>query len=206
MPPQAKQSDGTARLLSNILHPWVLMVPVVAAIAYQAIDEPIERLKWTLLTLIPAFTPPLLYARIRTSMLSTAESKPKITRSLVRDDPVQLLAMTAVFSIPAILILYLLDGPRDVLGIMVSLGLTMLVVALVNTVYRASFHLAMVTSLLTSLGLVFGGVALVTLPLIPLLALSRYRLGAHDPLQITVGFMIGIAASALVFLGLGLLS
>ncbi len=206
MPPEAQQPDRTARLLSNILHPWVLLVPVVAAIAYQAIDEPVERLKWTLLTIVPAVTLPLLYARIRTSMLATAESKPKITRSLVRDDPVQLLVMTGVFSIPAILILYLLDGPRDVLGIMVSLGLTMLVVVLINTAYRASFHLAMVTSLLTSLGLVFGGVALVTLPLIPLLALSRYRLGAHDPLQITVGFVIGIAASVLVFLGLGLLS
>ena len=54
-----------ASLVSNVLHPWAVLVPVVALATYQEVSEPFECIKWTLLTLAPAFILPFLYAKIR---------------------------------------------------------------------------------------------------------------------------------------------
>jgi membrane-associated phospholipid phosphatase len=80
----------------------------------------------------------------------------------------------------------------------------MLVIALVNMLYRASFHLAMVTSMLTALWFFFGAVSLISFVLIPILGFSRYQLGEHTPAQIATGFFIGLIVSLAVFSGFGL--
>jgi len=87
---------------------------------------------------------------------------------------------------------------------MVAVSVTMLSVALANLVYRVSFHLAMVTSMLSSLWILFGLVSLAALPLLPVLGISRYQLGEHSPAQIATGFFIGLAVSVAVFFGFGL--
>ncbi|MDP2916495.1 MAG: hypothetical protein Q8O16_01035 [Dehalococcoidia bacterium] len=80
----------------------------------------------------------------------------------------------------------------------------MFVVALVNLRYRASFHLAMVTSMLTALWFLFSTVSLVSFLLVPILGLSRYQLGEHTPAQIVAGFLIGLVVGGAVFYGMGL--
>jgi membrane-associated phospholipid phosphatase len=62
----------------------------------------------------------------------------------------------------------------------------------------------MVTSMLFSLWFLFGAVSLVSFLLIPVLGLSRYKLGEHTPAQIVTGFFIGLVVGGAVFNGLGL--
>jgi len=205
---KASRSDNTKapRLISNILHHWVILVPVLTLAAYQAVGEPFDCIKWTLLALVPVLVSPLIYAKIRATMLSRSGSPQKISRSLVRDNPVQLLIMAGLFGIPTALILYYLSAPRNMLIIILGVTAVMVVIALVNLTYRASFHLSMVTSMLTSLWFLFGNISLVAFLLLPILCYSRYRLGAHTPAQMVVGFLIGLAVSTAVFYGFGLTS
>jgi len=91
---------GKAKLVSNVLHPWVVLVPVLALAAYQTTSEPLECIKWTLLTFVPAFGFPLLYAKIMAIRLSRGGNRQKISRSLVRDKPGHLFMMTGVFGAP----------------------------------------------------------------------------------------------------------
>ncbi|HEY40775.1 MAG TPA: hypothetical protein G4O18_02825 [Dehalococcoidia bacterium] len=194
-----------ARLISNLLHPWVVLVPVVSLVAYDTAGESLEWVGWTLLTLASAFLLPAIYARIRASMLSGSETRQKISRDLFRDNFWDLLVMAVLFGICPILVLYYLDGPETLLATVVAVSVTMLAIALTNLVYRASFHLAMVTSMLSALWIHFGLVSLVTLPLLPVLGISRYQLGEHSPAQIVTGFFIGLAVSGAVFFGFGLI-
>lgn len=194
-----------ARLISNLLHPWVVLVPVVSLVAYEAAGESLEWLSWALLTLASAFLLPSLYARIRASMLSESGTRQRISRSLFRDNLWDLLIMAALFGIPPTLVLYYLDGPETLLAIMVAVSVTMFSVALANLVYRASFHLAMVTSMLSALWILFGMVSLAALPLLPVLGIARFQLGEHSPAQIVTGFFIGLAVSVAVFFGFGLI-
>lgn len=202
---EASRSDVTKapRLVSNVLHPWAILVPVLALTAYQAVGEPLESIKWTLLAFVPALASPLIYAKIRATILSRDGGQQKISRSLVRDNPVQLFIMAGLFGIPSALVLYYLSAPRNLLIIILGITAVMLVLALVNTTYRASFHLAMVTSMLTSLWFIFGGVSLVVFLLLPILGYSRYQLGEHTPAQMVAGFLIGLVVSGATFYGFG---
>jgi len=200
---QANESR-VAKLISNVFHPWAVLVPVLALTAYQAQKEPQEYIKWTLLTLIPLFAFPLLYTKIRVTMLFRSGTRQKVSRSFVRNDPGQLFIMTGLFGVPAALILHYLNGPRNLLIIILGVTAVMFVVALVNLKYRASFHLAMVTSMLTALWFIFGTVSLVSFLLIPILGLSRYQLREHTPTQIATGFLIGLMVGGAVFYGMGL--
>ncbi len=193
-----------AKLVSNIFHPWAVLVPVIALAAYQAMSEPVECIKWTLLTVVPVFAFPLIYAKIRATALSRGGSQQKISRSLVRNDPGQLFVMTGLFGVPSAAILHYLNGPRNLLIIILGITAVMLVIALVNMIYRGSFHMAMVPSMLLSLCFLFGPVSLAGFSLLPVLGLSRYQMGEHTPSQIVAGFVIGLVVGGAVFYGMGL--
>jgi len=203
---EATRNDALrwAKLISNVFHPWAVLVPVLALAAYQTVGNPLECIKWTLVAFLPAVIFPLLYAKIKAMRLSRGGNQQKISRSLVRDKPGQLFIMTGLFGIPSALILHYLSGPNNLLTIILGIAAVMFVIALVNLTYRASFHLAMVTSMLTALWFLFGVISLVAFLLIPILGYSRYQLGEHTPTQLVTGFLIGLVVSVAIFSGLGL--
>lgn len=194
-------SDNTkvSKLLSNIFHPWVVLLPVLALAAYQAAGKSFDCIKWTLLAYLPALLSPLIYAKINTMMLTRKGNPQKISRSLFRDNPGQLLIMTSLFGIPSALILYLLSAPRNLLIIILGVTAVMFVIALTNLAYRASFHISMVTGMLTLLWFLFGNISLFSFLILPVICYSRYRLGAHTPMQMLAGFLIGLSVSSSVF-------
>jgi len=191
-----------ARLVSNIFHPWAILVPVIALAAYQTANGSAEWVKWALLALVPAIVFPPIYVKIRA--ISRGGRTQKISRSLVRNDPDQLFIMTALFGVPSALILYYFDGPRSLLSIILGVTAVMFVISLVNLKYRASFHMSMVTSMLTALWFLFGPISLITFLVIPVLGVSRYQMGEHTPNQMVIGFLIGLVVSSTIFYGLGL--
>ncbi len=192
------------QLISNIFHPWVVLVPVLASAAYQATGNSLEFIKWLLATYLPAIIFPLLYTKARAVMLSRGGIRHKVSRSLVRNEPKQLLIMTGLFGIPSILILHFFNGPNSLLTIMLGCVAVMFVISLVNLKYRASFHLSMVTSMLTALWFLFGPVYLITFFLLLALGFSRYQLGEHTPAQMVTGFLIGLMVSGTIFYSSGL--
>ena len=192
------------KLISNFIHPWVVLFPVITLAAYQSVGEPFECIKWTLIAFVPAIVSPLIYAKIRSTMMSRSGNAQKISSSLFRDSTAQLLIMAGLFGIPATLILYFTDAPRNLSIIILGITAVMFVISLVNLIYRASFHISMVTSMLTSLWFLFGNISLVAFLLLPVLFYSRYRLGAHTPMQMVTGFLIGLSVSAALFYGFGL--
>ncbi len=191
-----------AQLVSNIFHPWAILVPVIALAAYQTMNGSVEWVKWALLTLVPSIVLPLAYVKMRA--MSRGGRTQRISRSLVRNDPDQLFIMTALFGVPSALILYYFNGPKSLLSIILGVTAVMFVISLVNLKYRASFHLSMVTSMLTALWFLFGPISLVTFLVIPVLGVSRYQMGEHTPNQMVTGFLIGLVISSTIFYGLGL--
>ena len=151
---------GKAKLVSNVFHPWAVLVPVLALAAYQVTGNPLECIKWTLVAFLPALIFPLLYAKIKAMILSRSGNRQRVSRSLVRNDPEQLFIMTGLFGIPSALILHYLSGPNNLLAIILGIAAVMFVISLVNLKYRASFHLSMVTGILMSLWFLFGAVSL----------------------------------------------
>jgi hypothetical protein len=193
-----------AQTISNIFHPWAMLSLVTASVAYQICGKLFICAEWTLIVLSLAFGCPLMYAKLRAAALSQDGGRRRVSRSLFRNDPAQLVTVTLLFGIPPVMALIILKGPKSLLIFFVGVAAVMLAVSLINMKYRASFHISMNTSMLTALCFIHGPVCLLLLPLLPVIGLSRYRLREHTPGQMFTGFVIGLVVSSTVFFCLGL--
>jgi len=199
------KTTNRAGIVSKVLHPYVVLVPVVALIAYQVSSSPEVWARWTVIALLPAYLFPLLYMQARVSVVARTTGTQVTYRSLFRERSGEMLLLVCLFGIPSALILYSLGAPQSIMATLVGLSATALLITVVNLGYRASFHLALLTSMVTSLTIIFGPPSLIAALLIPVLGVSRYHLGEHTPLQLAVGFLVGLAVTAAVFQGFGLL-
>ena len=193
-------------IYSKALHPYVVYTPAIALIAYYATSSWLDWFKWTAITLalIYFFSSAYVYLRIR-SMKKPDGSRIR-SREFFRERTGEMIIPSLLFIIPAALGLYFLDGPVSLLALVISVGGSMLIVVLANYFYRASLHLSSTTGIMTALGLTFGVICTVVLPLILLLGYARYRLGEHTVPQMLVGSAIGIGCSLGVFYWLGVWS
>ena len=200
-----KIARDIAKIISNILHPYVVLSLVVAVVAYQQSPSLGIWAKWTVVALLSAYLFPLIYMQARVTVIVRTTGTQVSLRSFFREQPTEMAILACIFGIPSATILYFLDYPSDIIAILVGVAAVALLIALVNRVYRASFHLALFTSAVVPLTIIFGLPSLVVIPFILLLGASRYYLGEHTPLQLTTGFLLGLMVSVAVFQGFGIL-
>jgi len=194
-----------AKIISNVLHPYVVLSLVVAIIAYQQSPSLWVWAKWTMVALFSAYLLPIIYIRVKVAVAVRAAGAQVNAHSLFREQPNEMLILACIFGIPSATILYFLDYPPDIMATLVGVAVATLLIALVNRVYRASFHLALFTSAVVPLVIIFGLPSLAAVPFIFLLGASRFYLGEHTPLQLTTGFLLGLMASIAVFQGFSIL-
>lgn len=200
-----RMARDIAKIISNVLHPYVVLSLVVAVIAYQQSPSLGIWAKWTMVALLSAYLIPLVYMRARVAIIVHTTGTQVNLRSFFREQPTEMAILACIFGIPSATILYFLDYPSDIIATLAGVAAAALLIALVNRVYRASFHLALFTSAVVPLVIIFGLPSLAVVPFILLLGASRFYLGEHTPLQLTTGFLLGLMASIAVFQGFGIL-
>ncbi len=194
-----------AKIISNVLHPYVVLSLVVAVIAYQQSPSLGIWAKWTMVALLSAYLIPLVYMQARVVIIVHTTGTQVNLRSFFREQPTEMAILACIFGIPSAAILYFLDYPSDIIATLIGIAAAALLIALVNRVYRASFHLALFTSAVVPLVIIFGLPSLAVVPFVLLLGAARFYLGEHTPLQLTTGFLLGLMASIAVFQGFGIL-
>jgi len=198
-------SRDIARIISNVLHPYVVFSLVVTLVAYQESAILVDWIKWAMVTLLSAYLLPLIYMKTRVVVVTHNTGNRVRLRTFFREQPNEMVILACIFGLPSGAILYILGYPGNIIATLVGVAATALIIALVNRVYRASFHIALFTSMMVSLIIIFGLPSLVAIPFIMLLGASRYYLGEHTPVQLTTGFLIGLAATIAVFRGFSIL-
>ncbi|MFC2068445.1 hypothetical protein ACFLTP_05510 [Chloroflexota bacterium] len=148
---------------------------------------------WTAVTLACTYILPLFYVRARLSIVTHVSGTQENQRSFVRDHPNDMMILACLMGIPGPLILYLLDYPLVLIVPIVAIGLSTLVIAVVSLKYRASAHLAVLTSVAVSAYIILNLLPIVITPFILILAWSRWYLGKHTPGQLITGLIIGFA-------------
>ena len=145
-----------AKVISNLLHPYMVLALVVAMIAYEVSPSLGVWIKWTMVALLSAYLFPLSYMQAKIAIVSRTTGSQVTFRSFFREQPNEMMLLACLFGIPSALILYFMGSPSDIIATVVGVGSTSLVIALVNRIYRASFHLALLTSLSIPLIVIFG--------------------------------------------------
>ncbi len=196
---------NVAGIISTALHPYVVVAPVVALVAYQASSSPGDWVKWTVAGLMPAYLCTLLYMQARVMVITHNTGGQVPHHSFFREKPGEMFLLACLFGFPSAMVLFFLGSPKSIIATLLGLAVTGLTVAVVNQLYRASFHVAFLSSMVTSLVFMFGPPSLIAALLIPILGFSRYQLGKHTQLQLIVGFVAGLIITVAVFQGISLL-
>jgi len=197
-----RHPEGTkriARVVSKLLHPYVCLPVVVALIAYGASSSLGVAIKWTVVGLLSAYLFPFLYLYRQAKIAAVAQTATAQVlygvAHILREKPNEMSIVACLFGIFSVPLLYILGSPPGIIATMVGVTITMLLIAQVNRIYRASFHLAFLTSMAVSLGIILGLSWLIIAPFIVLLGLFRYHLGHHTPAQLVVALLVGSAVT-----------
>ena len=194
-----------AKLASTALHPYVVFSLAIALVSCEGSASIFVWAKWTAVALLSAYVLPMSYMQTKMAIAARTSGTQISLRSFFREKPNEMLLLACLFGIPSALVLHVLEAPLYITATVIVVSITSVLIALVNRVYRASFHLALFTSMTIPLVFIFGLPSLVVVPFFLLLGSSRYILGEHTLTQIVAGFFIGLFVSIGTFWGFGLL-
>jgi hypothetical protein len=184
------------------MHPLLLPVAVLLAVAYAESSGLRAFWGWALIILFFFAALPLFYVYLRSPGGTKRIGDPA---AFFRAHPKEICLLAVVCALPCILLMLFFDAPSSLLATLVALLATSLALALVNIFYRASYHLAAVTTLVIVAVLVWGRAALPVIAAIPIVGWALYWLQRHGLAQLAAGFGLALVISAASFYFFGLL-
>ena len=101
-----------------------------------------------------------------------------------------------------LVVLALLDVPRDLLALVGAMVAGLVVALAVSQVWKISIHAAVAAGSAVILSIVVAVPLLVLVPVVALIAWSRVRLEDHDVAQVVGGALVGAAVAYVVFTAL----
>jgi hypothetical protein len=163
-----------ARVISTVMHPLVLPVVVLILFAYVKSDSLRAFWGWALLILFFLIVLPLAYVYLKSPKASSGAKRIQNPTTFFRKHPREICILAIICALPCLLIMIFLGAPSPLAATLVALSATSLVLALVNMFYRASYHLAAVTTLVTTAVVIWGQTVLAVIAAIPLVGWALY--------------------------------
>ena len=185
------QISGPARLVTNVLNPFVLFTALYAILAFSRAPAG-EAVVYVALDLLAAAVVVgyvlLMRRRKRVGDFWISARAERLVPALV--------LLTAFVAL--LLALALLDAPRDLFLLTLSMGLASAAVAAMTLLWKASAHCAVAGHSAVAGLLLLGPVGLVFLLALPLVVWSRVTLTAHTLSQTLAGTAVGAVAALLL--------
>jgi hypothetical protein len=194
-----------ARVISAVMHPLFLPMVVLLAVAYTESSGLRAFGGWVLIILFFLAALPLTYVLFRSPRDNKGARRLDDPVAFLRKHPGEICVLAIVCALPCVLVMVLFDAPSTLVATLVALSATSLALALVNRRYRASYHLAAVTTLAIAAVFVWGRGLLPVLAAVPIVGWALYSLRRHSPAQLAVGFGLALVISTACFYFFGLL-
>ena len=185
-------TNRTARLVTNVLNPFVLFTALYALVAFARTDFGGAVLYVSLELLAAAVVAGYVFLMRRRKRVGDFWISARAERLV----PAVVLLTTFV----ALLVALVLSGaPRDLFGLTLSMGLASAAVAAITLLWKASAHCAVAGHAAVAGLLLLGGPGFVFLLALPLVVWSRVSPTAHTLSQALAGTAVG-AIFAVLFL------
>jgi membrane-associated phospholipid phosphatase len=190
--------EKIARLISNILNPFVASTAVIVLLSFKDAPGTAEALKWAAISLAISVLPVLIAV---IWLVKRRKLDGYFDNTQEQRHSVYLLAC-ALGAIGCGLV-WSLKAP-ELLEVTFSAGLAAIVVfTLINYFWKISLHTAFTAAAVTVLILVYGAAATWTLVFLPLVVWARIQLKQHSITQVLTGAALATAIVAGVFGGFG---
>lgn len=178
-----------ARLLSFLLNPIFILIPVPYLLVYRQTYDVIYSLKWSIISVIfLGATGLFMLFAVWRGVFSDLDVSKRKQRPL-------LFLVVFIITLSYLLLIKYVNGPQILFISIIGVLIGILFISVVNEKIKASLHMATITSVLLTIGILYG-VHIVTFMLVPILAWARVRAKRHS-LQET---LVGITAGAFVTL------
>jgi hypothetical protein len=183
-----------ARFLSFIFNPVFLIIPIPYLLIVRQTGDPLLAAKWTIITLVFLLATGLsiLYG-VRKKYFSDLDISKREQRPLF-------FLLISVFSVMYFCMLMYLNAPLVLFVALGGIFFSTLVFIFINSRIKASIHVASITALIFSFSVLYHGVFLLLLFLIPLIAWSRMQVHRHTANEVIVGAGIGIGIPLVIFI------
>jgi hypothetical protein len=182
-----------ALIISRVTNPCILSVLVLLLLTYTESTKVLA--SWVAILLLFLVLMPLIYVYIRTSRSNSGKKRLADPIAFLRQHPKDILILGIITGLPCLVILLFLEAPSLMLRTLAALLACSIVTALFNIFYRASYHLAAVTTLIIMAALTWGQIFLVLLAGIPVVGWAKYQIHEHTLAQLMTGIALSLAAS-----------
>ena len=193
--------ETLARLVSNILNPFVVAVTALALVAFQATATAADAFLWIAFSIAISVLPVVVVVifLVRRKKLDGFFSNPREQRNSVY-------LLASVLGIIDCALYWYLHAPR-LLSVLFTAGLIAVIIFMaINYYWKISLHTAFVTGAVVVLVIIFGWKALFAVALIPLVAWSRIVLKQHTMPQVIAGGLLSVVIVGGVFWGFGVIN
>lgn len=182
-----------ARLISNILAPATISVPMILLIAFYQARNVVSALLYALLTLLFLSVGPFVYILIgvRQGKLSDVD----VSKRSERVGPF-------IFGLISVCLgwfaLILTHAPNALITVLIVTVISGLVMMIITLWWKISLHASSMAGAATMLTVFYGAAMLPTFALLVLVSWSRVVLRRHTLAQVVAGSLLSIALSAVI--------
>jgi membrane-associated phospholipid phosphatase len=182
-----------ARLISTILAPAPISLPLIVLVAlYHAQNTPLALL-YALITLLFLSIGPFIYILIAVRLGKISDVD--VSRRTERAGPF-------LFGISSVLVgwlvLIILQGPKNLQTALIITAVSGIVMMVTTLWWKISIHASSLGGAATMLTVFYGAIMLPTFLLLILVSWSRVVLRRHTVLQVVAGSLVSIALTLLI--------
>ena len=178
-----------AQVISFIFNPVMLLVFVPLLLMYKTTGDVVLALAWTGYTMIflLAMTFFVIYG-VHKQIFTDLDVSKRTQRPL-------LFIVSIFMALIYLWGLLFLNGPKILMVVTIGFIVSVLIISVINTKLKVSFHVATVSALLFTLAIIYQGFYYLTLLFIPTVAWARLRIKRHTLPETIVGACFGILLS-----------
>jgi hypothetical protein len=183
-----------AQVLSFLFNPVMMLVFLPLLLVYKTTGDVVLAMTWTVYTMI---------FLVAISFFVIYGVHKKIFTDLdvsVRSQRPLLFIVGIIMTLIYLWGLSFLNGPKILMIVTVGFLVGVLIMAIINTRLKISFHVSTVSALLFTMAIVYQGYYYLTLLLIPAVAWARLRIKRHTLPETIVGACFGILLSLGIYL------
>lgn len=187
-------SNFIARTISTLFNPFLILPPSLYLLIDKEVNNDIYAIKWAIYSFIfMSIVGIFVIFGVILGFFSDMDISKREERPL-------LFAFAGIVSTLYLISLLVFNAPKVLLVIASAICLGLVIIAIVNRKIKASIHVATISSLISSVAIVYGGVFLFAFSIIPIIAWSRVRTKKHTLLEAIAGGILGIALTIIIYI------
>jgi hypothetical protein len=187
--------NEAARWVSHVMNPYPITLALLLAVAYTSAINLRNFAVWAFVIFLSFIVLPLSYVLIKNITNRANSMRMQEPTAFFRGHRSEIWILGIVSMVILIPSLIFLGASANLFATFAALLGTSLAIAVVNRYFKASFHLAAITSVVIVVTLIWGYIVLPIVLIIPLVAWARYSLKQHTLYQLAAGFGLAVIIS-----------